>query len=449
MKTSNLRNIASWLIPVPLLIELFFYAFTPFKHWSFIGIPKAAQPFRDLYVLTLNYSCNIPVQSFKELGSCSDSFYGIPQGGFDYPLPLFSFIRLLPIWNHQAVGFLEGFIFIVLVSVVCNRFACNPVVTILILYGHPTRYLIERGQVDLIAWILALLSVIILFALHRSREIILYDSVVISASSILLFLSALVKAFTLPSLLILSIYFRLKHKSSEIYLIPLILTVIGIVVLFNPGSLPGHHSSAVQIMPGEIFGLLVAIPNHLRGTQLAYFLIIKISACLVTIMWFWLHNRNKPAIAIEHSAAIDAFVILASTTYLSFYILTVSANYKLVSASLLLIPIFRDFFNPTCNQSLKPSEFVDIGTSLSRQCSSLLCRGNLTVSFSNAFPILLVAAPLIFNYRPYISELQFATQYFFDFFLCPSVAGIAFYYLFDSFKFSSMSNNFQKTRVIQ
>lgn len=447
MKTSNLRNIASWLIPVPLLIELFFYAFTPFKHWSFIGIPKAAQPFRDLYVLTLNYSCNIPVQSFKELGSCSDSFYGIPQGGFDYPLPLFSFIRLLPIWNHQAVGFLEGFIFIVLVSVVCNRFACNPVVTILILYGHPTRYLIERGQVDLIAWILALLSVIILFALHRSREIILYDSVVISASSILLFLSALVKAFTLPSLLILSIYFKLKHKSSEIYLIPLVLTVIGFVVLFNPGSLPGHHSSAVQIMPGEIFGLLVAIPSHLRGTQLAYFLIIKISACLVTIMWFWLHNRNKPAIAIEHSAAIDTFVILASTTYLSFYILTISANYKLVSASLLLIPIFRDFFNPTSNRSLKPPKSVDIGTSLSRPCSSVLHRESLSFLFSNAFPLLSVVALLIFNYRPYIPELQFTTQYFFDFFLCPSVAGIAFYYLLDSLK-SSMSNDCPKTRVI-
>ena len=443
MKIVNPKLFASWLIPLPLLIELFLYAFTPFSNSSFRGIQKAPQAFRDLYVLTLNHSCNIPVNRFRDLGSCSDLFYGIPPGNFDYPLPLFSFIKLLPYWNHEIVGFLEGSIFVVLVAFVCHRIFSNPLVIILVLYGYPTRYLIERGQVDLITWILALFSVFLLFSLSTIQNSAPRDRAIISLSAFFLFLSALVKGFTLPSLFIFSVYLKSKYKISKIYLVPLLLTVAASFILFTPHSLPGHHSTAVQIMPGEIFGLLVSIPSHLTSAEIVYLLSIKISAALLTLIWLLLNERHESTIDSGYSLSIDLFAIISSTTYLAFYFLTVSANYKLVAASFLLILVTRDFLCFTGHQSLKSKKANDVKTLRFASYIPLLATANFTCSLSNIFPLLLVASPLVFNYRPYIPGLQFTTQYFFDFFICPSIAGVALYYLFVALQSSTLSKSTQ------
>ena len=79
---------------LPLFCELVFYAVygSQYSDKIFSGIPLAMPRFRDLYILILNVRCPTPVYLFSKLGSCSDSFYGLSPGQFDYPqLPFYLF----------------------------------------------------------------------------------------------------------------------------------------------------------------------------------------------------------------------------------------------------------------------------------------------------------------------------------------------------------------------
>ena len=90
-----LRCIVLAMPPMMVILEVLLYAIDHVG-LSFSGIPTANPPFRDIYILTINAACTKSALEFYTTGSCSDEFYGVPLGGFDYPILPFLIAKALP-----------------------------------------------------------------------------------------------------------------------------------------------------------------------------------------------------------------------------------------------------------------------------------------------------------------------------------------------------------------
>jgi len=411
MLRSKYRFIAL-MAALPLVIELLLYCFLR-SPWLYIGVPKALPKFRDIYILTLNSVCDIPASQFLLKGSCSDQFYGVETGHFDYPVLQFYIYQLLPEWIFQhanILAFLTGSTFLLLMT-----FAFLPQikkittlsVLLLTLYSFPIRYLLERGQLDTVAWSFPLAAAILLRKLISSN---LQDPTKVhSAKKIgsLIFLAALaisacMKAFTWPSLLVSSLYIltQIRFKTSEKYLVAVIPIAV-LIIIFYPGIIPGSNATAIQTMPGEIFGMRVFSDEN----PAQY--IVKIASISAGIVCGAL-ICTKISSYFRQNLNITLLMIVGSTSYLSFYLLTSSANYKLTSLAITLmsIAVLLDFTHQQGPKHLVQRhlrEFSTLNCSVFVLSSLLVC---------------------YFNYKPYYPGLQFLAQDCFDLLLTPYIFGV-------------------------
>ena len=392
-------------------IELFLYSFTDLE-FLYSGVPRGMPRFRDIYILTINRSCNIPVHLFPQEGACSHSFYGLPMSaGFDYPLPLFFASKFFPEYlfsNPSVLAFLSGVSFLgsVYLLVITSQGKPNIAETIsilLIFLSYPTRYMIERGQLDTLNWTIAIAAVLILIPRKHAAEDITKRKLSatsnqrIGLASILLFLSTLVKGFTLPALFIWSIYLYRSKKRMHA-LLGVVLTVISAFIILGPlARIPGAHATIIQVEPGEIFGFSVGIFSWADYVLKIFFI------CAGSILGFSLTKQFRC------SPSLSLLAIVSTSTYLAFYFLSVSANYKLVCAALVLYTSMRSMHH-SATRKLIPS--------------------TLASTPLHSIPIMFCfISILIFNYRPYIPELQFLSQALFDNILMPITVGFAGVYL--------------------
>lgn len=413
---------------VVLAMECITYALNLNAH-AFWGIAKVEPKFRDFYILPINALCNIKIPDFYTLGSCSDQFYGIPAGSFDYPALIFYIARIVPdiiFQNPIILAMSNGILFLICMLIYCfaNQKYINTHTLLsiyLLLFSHPVRYALERGQLDLLTWSLMILSCVFLNASSAHRKIKYRISNIKSSSPQLLqnfalfFMaaSAATKAFTLGSYSIFWLLFA--KKSSRIYkLLTLALYIVVLVLILYPVGLPGKNASLIQSTPGEIFGFSVGLSGELPKTALK--ILVCIFGFLVTISTLnyshssLIKNNCNQIIA---SIIFEPLAVSGASSYCMFYFLSSSANYKLVSAGLFLVGI-----------SLLSSRLTTRKSELNNQSHY-----NRILIFRNIATLTSISI-LYHNYRPYIEELEFISQGQFDFFWCPLMAGICLAYLY-------------------
>ena len=402
-------------VSLPLFFELAFYSVygSEYSDKIFFGIPLAMPRFRDLYILILNVRCPTPVHLFSKLGSCSDSFYGLSPGQFDYPLLPFYLFNHIPQFissRPNLAGLLLGTLFLLsfaLLSSSLQKKCClNPSLSMVIyaasIYSFPFRYLIERGQLDQLAWALAFLS-ILLFSRDKSRinKIFLF-----LLALILLSLSAVLKAFTLPFLGILTICIILNEKSFFYSFVTLIVFLTTAVLLVANPTSPGSVATLLQVEQGTVFGFGLGLmgPNS-NLTHLLLKIIIITLAFISGILSFAVRSR-------ERFNVINLTGTLGASTFLAFYFLTTSANYKLISLALILLWIIyvRSLESPKKANS---------------SSNSLL-----NIDAASTATILAISWCGYYNYRPYLPALQFLSVDFTDYIIFPYLCGISLSILF-------------------
>jgi len=400
-------------------IELFCYSFTTWQ-FPYSGVPKAAPKFRDLYVLILNANCKIDPSQFAVAGSCSDLFYGVPPGSFDYPLPLFYIAQHMPktlFLNPSLLGFLSGSIFLTTIFftsslIKSSRKRC--IALCLVIFSFPTRYLLERGQLDTFSWSLALSVYIAARLVPKSRQ---FSPILLIWQNASLWLAALVKGFTLPALAINNLTFFRSRRWLPFWL-SLAAIILACMVLITPDRLPGHHSSLVQLNPGEIFGFRIGLKNSSTFFQETF--LLKIVFILIGTVWMLANMLREglryPNQRIGIPPYYSQLFNLSASSYLAFYFLTASANYKLFPVALLFlcfqISPFHSFNAESNAQGLKYQNYTkqlfnsSLGWPHPRQLLSAIA---LVIIYS--------------NYMPYLPELQFLKIDFLNFILEPFFVG--------------------------
>lgn len=405
--------------------EVLLYANTHWKHTilAFQGVPKADPPFRDLYTLTINALCERPLVNFFSAGSCSASFYGVDEGSFDYPIALFWIARQLPRAIFESPSLLAvvvAFCFLVLClalgQVAFNRPAMS-IPFLLLFCCYPFRYLLERGQLDILSWISVLAAILCSFLFsytstipqrtnpnHTFREILISRILPSILVPLFVFFSVAFKGFTILEIFVLPFVFFSYHLRLAGY-ISLFLAPLGAFSLYNPGGV-GSVATSTQVMPGEIFGINVS--SSLIAPPV--FLIFKV---IIIVASFWvMRSLSGPVIRPRSLHQLPALILLttSSSSFIACYLFTASANYKLVS-----IPFFLISFAWRLGNSKLRSQ-----TPLFRD-SSLL------------FVVVLVFPLMFAGYRPYIENLQFLVQEFQDLFLLPALLGVMIYSMAEPF----------------
>ena len=404
------------------LLELGLYAFHE-TSVAYLGIAKASPKFRDLYVLTLNALCNIPPHKFSANGSCSDFFYGVPAGSFDYPLPIFHIAQSMPEYffrSPQLLAFTIGSSLILSVYAIVNtvKSSLAKFILLILIYGsHPFRYLLERGQLDSLAWTIALSPLWIIPLLRKTQfpnDTEYSNELTVSSS---LFLSAIIKGFTFPALLIWSAV-KIKGIGLKTFILRLVYFILGLKVLVLAKSKPGSFSSIAQIMPGEIFGISVGLGNSDYITPYAGAL-LKVTFILLGVIYglirlrYNLFDKHQPVWSFLKAYS----VFVGSCTFLSFYILTVSASYKLFPLVIILIAL-----------QIKDNKFIASNRMEAMHYSTN--NGNKPTSqFKEDYSLRLFLSVLILTliyegYMPYTAEIQFLKVDFINFILQPLMAGI-------------------------
>lgn len=401
------KGLLTHLVCIPFYAELLAYIFS--GKYSFHGIARALPRFRDFQVLYINTFCSQPIHLFPSHGSCSDVLYGIPPGNFDYPLPIFYFARLfasiISLASSQFWAALMGCIYILLLAKVVCRLnlpsAIGPTLLVIALSSYPTRYALERGQLDVLTWIFVLLAILLM---SKSS----YDKVNIEAHAYsflgLICVSALLKAFTLPILfltLLGLICFRFKRKYIVVNAVLAVLSLIFISFPFT--GFVGRHNTAVSSMPGEVFGLMVGVSGS--PLQSPYFyaktIVIVLSYC------YYLNFVRKSLIKKATAPLVPAICIISSCSYATLYLFSTSSNYKLVSIVLLLIGSI----------SLIISQFSSLHIKIFLGSTTIL---------SVVSPCL---AAIYFNYRPYNPAVQFISQDIFDIIVTPAIFALSLAFL--------------------
>ena len=403
------------VVSLPLFWELVVYAVygSEYSDKIFYGIPLAMPRFRDLYILILNVRCPTPVYLFNKLGSCSDSFYGLSPGQFDYPqLPFYlfnhipQFISSRPNLAGLLLGTLFLLSFILLSSSLQKEYRLNPSLATLTygasIYSFPFRYLIERGQLDQLAWALAFLSIVLI----SSNNSQINKKFIFLLSLILLSLSAILKAFTLPFLGLLTIIILLNKGTCFYRFSALIVSLItAAMLLANPTS-PGSIATLLQVEQGTVFGFSLGLSAPSSNlTHVLLKLAIITLAFIAGILSLKITSR-------ETFSIVNLTGTLGASTFLAFYFLTTSANYKLIPLALILLWIVYA-------RSLKSPKEAN-----SRSI------GAANIEIASLAPILAIVWCGYYNYRPYIPALQFLTVDFTDYVVIPYLCGTSLSILF-------------------
>ena len=355
--------------------------------------------------------CPIDPSLFGSVGSCSDEFYGAPKGSFDYPLTIFYLLRTLPEWiniNPNIIAFSMGSVLIFALYAIINSLTqgiLRVAILFVVLFSHSFRYLLERGQMDQLAWFLALVPLLLLT--QRTKDpcnLFTLDTRII-LGTLSLAASVLLKAFTLPILFLWPIILiretSLKKRRFSI-LLSVFIVIITTLVLFLQGISPGAHSSSVQLMPGEIFGFKVGLsPNH-NDLTLFEHAGIKVGFVLVGLI------SSREIFTSSLKSLLNSFntlyiFTLGSTTFLAFYFFTASANYKLVSAQFLLISIITSFKSSSATKTLTLDRLIVYTIAVSVFCLTW------------------------HNYLPYIPSLQFIMIDYINLCITPFLVGFSLY----------------------
>jgi len=397
---------------LPLCVEVVLYAVygSEYSAQIFFGIPRALPRFRDLYILVLNIRCPTPVHLFSTVGSCSDRFYGLSPGQFDYPLlPFYIFSHIPQFFSDRPnlLGLLLGIAFIISFAAISAKLqekyklnqALALIVFILSIYSFPFRYLIERGQLDQLAWTLAFLSIL----LCANKEALSRNKLRFLVGLLLLSVSASVKAFTLPFLGITAIYLWLKTKSYFNAVASTIFFVITAAQLFANPTSPGSVASSLQIAQGTVFGFHSGL-SALGPNQYCIRILFKIS---IIAFSFLINYLNLSSIPLPRLNMINLTESLGASTYLGFYFVTASANYKLIPIALISLWL--------------------IYSKISARSGSVkfTCRYFLLINIESIAPFFAFAWIGYYNYRPYIPSLEFLAVDFTDFVVFPYLAGLS------------------------
>ena len=399
-----------------VVFESILYAFAHSLH-AFRGIPRAHPPFRDIYTLTINALCDRPVFNFFTEGSCSAAFYGVSEGSFDYPILPFLLSRALPRYIFSSPDLLAlSFIIVFLallygIYLLTKRTGLVTLTYILLVFSFPLRYLLERGQLDILTWMLVLLSSLsgFFFCCAPGSSHLAFDC---SAKEKKLFLylgncfvpffvllSIAFKAFTILEAFVLPLVL-LKFNLRTACFIAISLVPLSILSIYNPDGV-GSVANQIQQMPGEIFGLSVGSSILSSGHSLLFRLAVVILSFLISSLFIGHHKHYPPSL-------LPPYILMSSSAsaFIACYFLTSSANYKLFSVPLFLLSICW-LYESSGTAGLKLFSF-----------------SGLLYLFGLCLPV------IFFNYRPYIPSLQFLSQEFFDLFVMPALAGAMISYLF-------------------
>lgn len=407
-----LRYLAFALPPILVIAEATFYALD-ISGPSFTGIPTAFPPFRDIYILTINAVCSKSVLEFYSTGSCSDQFYGVPPGGFDYPILPFLLARVLPSFLFLYPSILAiAFTFIFAMAVFLVSLRAPGTTSFYLSYlvfwiSYPVRYMLERGQLDSISWSLCIFAILSIHIQGKSRHILSKPRIRNHFSQVLILLSAAIKVFTFPMIFLSGVtskYFGTKKS----ILVALMLSILCAGLISFPSGLPGKNATRIQIEPGEIHGLLVSVNSQND-------LFLKISIIVVTsILFLSLGRKTNVARELRHKPQLAICALTAAmgaSAFCLLYLFASSANYKLVSIGFYYIGASA-FYSYLTNRS--KDIFIKTGSAIEHK---LNCAAS-AILHTLCVPILL------FNYRPYDSSLQFLSQDLFDFVWCPAMFGI-------------------------
>ncbi len=411
-----LRYLVLVLPPVLVIGEVIFYALDN-AGLPFAGIPTAFPPFRDIYILTINAICSKPVFEFYSTGSCSDQFYGVPPGGFDYPILPFLLARVLPSFlflSPSILAIIFATFFAVAVFMVSLRAPGSTsfyLAYLVFWLSYPVRYMLERGQLDSISWSLCILGCLVIPLTNKSRHKSRKTSIKMLLSQVLILLSAAIKVFTFPMLFLNGIISNHFSKKKAILVASIFSTLCAVLILF-PSGLPGKNATRIQIEPGEIHGLLVAVDSHSD-------LFIKISIIVVTSMLFLSLGKKvniSTELRLNPQLTMSALTAaMGASAFCLLYLFATSANYKLVSVGFFYIGASAFYAH-----LINPSKIILINTSAITKFK--LNRATCAVLHVLCIPV------LIFNYRPYDPSLQFLSQDLFDFVWCPAIFGIMLAY---------------------
>lgn len=405
----------------------------------FWGIPITTPPFRDFYVLHFNALCDIPIWNFSISGSCSDDFYGVPRGSFDYPLPIFYVARAVRfIFSSASPSVLAAILaasFIIALSALVFKQKIKQyqklLVVFLLLSSYPVRYALERGQLDLIVWTLSILSCIFLSPMGIKRQTtISYPTHSLPSFLVpfFLFLGSLIKVFTYPALLIYTLKSLGYRSSRRLKLINASMIVMAPILILMPFSgLPGENNTRLSSMPGEVFGLMTSINIE----SPLFLVILKIVFTLLGLFFSINLFRSTSSLIIDHPRMSNPLSLLAtigSSSYILFYLLSVSANYKLISAIIFLGSISLYSLS---SQSLSNNSFSSIQNLRDlNACATSPALEQKKLLLLISMPMLFVIAT--FGYRPYLPSLQFLSQSFIDFIVMPMLFGLCLSHLFQT-----------------
>ena len=412
-----MKKILLYLATTLAIAEVILYSLST-NSAIFVGIQLASPKFRDIYILTLNTLCDTSISDFTSTGSCSDSFYGIPAGSFDYPLSMFYAARILPkilFHSSSALATLLGSTFLLIILAITLRTKLSSTSTLLyplILLSYPFRYMLERGQTDLVVWIIALLPALFIKKLDLSDDSRhLSNHFTCIFASFMLSLSVAAKAFTAPSLIIWTILLLLRRNFLAGTLSVSMLT-LSLYTIYSKNTPPGSHINSIQNTAGEVFGLTVGSSES--GLVIHTLTKIAVISLVLMLLVFCsgLYQATK-SIPDRHSILFTTegySFLISSSSFLALYFLSSSSTYKLVSLAMSMLFSFCIIHSLTAQLHLS---------------STILTRIRLD-SVMYAF----IVIPLLFiQYRPYIAGLQFLSQDFAEFILYPASIAINSYYL--------------------
>ena len=402
-------------VTILAIAEIFLYSLSPSKV-AFVGIARSLPKFRDVYILKLNALCTTPIADFISTGSCSDSLYGIPAGSFDYPLSMFYVARILPqifFQSANALGTVLGSIFLTLIFAIIIKTRKSWITVFfysLILLSYPLRYMLERGQTDLIVWILALLPALFLNKLEladNSRHSVNQAKYIFA--SLMLSLSVAAKAFTAPSLIVWTILLLLRrHFIAGALSVSML--ILSLYIVFSSTNPPGSHINSIQNAPGEVFGISVGVLGS-SLIQSAMLIIAKLFVFVIVLLLLVFCSGFHQAMKLVLSKRPILFTLegysflISSTSFVALYFFSSSSTYKLASLSLSTLFIFCIIHSLTNSNLLAPT----IMSQIHFDC----------INYA------LIATSLLFlQYRPYIPGLQFLSQDYAEYLLYP--ASIAF-----------------------
>lgn len=332
-------------------IELFLYSIG--YSFPYRDLPRAssADRFFDLKIWTFNgFGCNIPIQEIALKHHCAiDSYmFNYPT----YPLWVLRFLRIGS-QHHSLVGLSIGTVAIALftyfayslrksVKINGSAYLLISLSYCLCVLSFPFRYALERGQIDVVVFSMLLIGILPRPRKAGNVRVSLFSPRLVLA----LIISTLVKAFTLPSLLLIwalsaaKIFFsrsqvKARHKIDAVSFLKMSVVIVIVVFLILPQALVANSVSFLKL-GGHGFGLQTLIDaayvHSAQAAVLTKVVFLLAGFCLLSSF----SNARLNSVAYRkyvlyslHRLSISEVYILMVACFLPMlYLLTESINYK-------------------------------------------------------------------------------------------------------------------------